>query len=312
MMMTKPTTSLPMNLQNVRQKNNSTSLLVTRSIEVKTNNTLSINVSEQTTMNLSCLLKNPSVRRRRKSCNRQSQLWTSSVAPLVFPVILLLCLGSFDQGRRTKSPCYQVHAWLPPSPRQQPLRSHRVGRTRQRRRPLLKLFAYTEETGPRVGSAGYPNQTQPLTSTTALWNGKSQPTPSLSKSQVSVQQPLSKPDVGTLGDIMSSAPSSLGDEEGEEPVFSSLPASLFHHSGLVTSSSRNETLAAKFGITHPLDRMALTANGNLQRLFSSYYDAPVFVHVDYCQARDDKGIVWDRVVHLNVHNQVRVRRGNDT
>ena len=72
--------------------------------------------------------------------------------------------------------------------------------------------------------------------------------------------------------------------------------------GLVTES---EGLAAHYGIRHPLDRMALTANGNLQRLISSYYDAPVSVVVEYCRARppdtDGEALrIWDRRVALRV------------
>lgn len=69
------------------------------------------------------------------------------------------------------------------------------------------------------------------------------------------------------------------------------------------------SLADVFGITHPLDRMALTANGNLQRLVSSYYDAPVQVVVDRCSHIVDAvdwsaaEQVWERRVHLTVHNQ---------
>jgi hypothetical protein len=98
--------------------------------------------------------------------------------------------------------------------------------------------------------------------------------------------------------------------------------------GLVTSnmsessprSITTETLAQKYGITNPLDRMALTANGNLQRLVSSYYDAPVEVRVAYCHLRQDTindGTVpkrtknqnqnnktWDRKVDLIVFDQV--------
>mmetsp|Transcript_24325 Transcript_24325/g.34268 ORF Transcript_24325/g.34268 Transcript_24325/m.34268 type:complete len:220 (+) Transcript_24325:145-804(+) len=84
-------------------------------------------------------------------------------------------------------------------------------------------------------------------------------------------------------------------------------------SGLVTTDGG--TLASQFGISSPLDRMALTANGNLQRLFSSYYDAPVNVLVDQCTLVDDANsqsssststlsmATWDRVVHLVVHGQ---------
>jgi hypothetical protein len=86
--------------------------------------------------------------------------------------------------------------------------------------------------------------------------------------------------------------------------------------------------------------LALTANGNLQRLLASYYDAPVTVEVEYCTMRSsiptktppittmaDSGVVaigrttttthnknnnstnvvslstWDRCVHLRVYNQ---------
>ena len=62
--------------------------------------------------------------------------------------------------------------------------------------------------------------------------------------------------------------------------------------------------------------MALTANGNLQRLVSSYYDAPVSVVVDSCVMRaattnratgtatsllpSTTPKTWDRTVHLTV------------
>jgi hypothetical protein len=227
-------------------------------------------------------------------------------------VLWLLLMGltaEYNPGWKIKPQCFLLaHAWQSQLLSRQSynlLAFHYGYRKEKRFESLLKLLAYTEETGPGSGGSGYGNQTQPLNPNTALRNGKSHST-TLSKllpptTSKSVSFP---PDMGTLGDIMSSTLTSLGDDEGEEPV---LPASLplrYHHPGLVTSSSRNETLAAKFGIIHPLDRMALTANGNLQRLFSSYYDAPVHVQVDFCQARDTDGIVWDRVVHLNVHQQV--------
>lgn len=86
-----------------------------------------------------------------------------------------------------------------------------------------------------------------------------------------------------------------------------------------------------------MERIALTANGNLQRIFSSYYDAPVHVHVDSCARRredahlspratgsdrgsiDDNfdptihrpemfmmnvdGAIWDRIVRIQVHDR---------
>ena len=111
----------------------------------------------------------------------------------------------------------------------------------------------------------------------------------------------------TLGDIMSS----VGDV-GE---------------GLVTASSSSSSLAETYGIHHPLDRMALTANGNLQRMVSSYYDAPVSVMVESCvlqQGNSNSSSTssntttldttttattttqpqrWHRVVHLQIFNQ---------
>ena len=93
-------------------------------------------------------------------------------------------------------------------------------------------------------------------------------------------------------------------------------------SGLVTSTGG--TLTSEYGQKvpnlSPLDRIALTANGNLQRIFSSFYDAPVHVHVEQCIKRAshatagrggrsmNEGLgedaVWDRVVHLSVFDQV--------
>jgi len=104
---------------------------------------------------------------------------------------------------------------------------------------------------------------------------------------------------GTLGDIMSS--------------------------GLITVP--RAPLAETYGFCNPLDRMVLTANGNLQRLISSYYDSAVSVYVDSCEPRSNYDVlttgatmmdnsnsqqeraqppplrVWDRTVHLTVRNQ---------
>jgi hypothetical protein len=83
-------------------------------------------------------------------------------------------------------------------------------------------------------------------------------------------------DFGTLGDIMSNSTT-----------------------GLVTMDGGN--LQDTYNITSPLDRMALTANGNLQRLVSSYYDAPVHVTVQTCSQTCHN--TWNRVVSLSVLNQ---------
>lgn len=119
------------------------------------------------------------------------------------------------------------------------------------------------------------------------------------------------PGAGTLGDIMSIP---------EERRSTMVPKDgLRIPSGLVTSSGGN--LQARFcskmkGRISSMERIALTANGNLQRIFSSYYDAPVHVIVDYCHLSpstmsssssssddDDDYHVWDRCVHLSVYSQ---------
>ena len=118
---------------------------------------------------------------------------------------------------------------------------------------------------------------------------------------------------GTLGDIMS-------EHEEVEMVEEAISSKYIEHNkvhpdnisnpGLVTSTGG--TLQRQFGSKipklTPLDRIALTANGNLQRIVSSFYDAPVHVHIDRCQRRieleNDRGAVWDRTVHLSVFGQV--------
>jgi chorismate-pyruvate lyase len=86
--------------------------------------------------------------------------------------------------------------------------------------------------------------------------------------------------------------------------------------GLVTCT--RGTLGDRFASLQltPLERIALTANGNLQRIYSSYYDAPVHVSVERSEARtatssEDESIsessksrTWDRVVHLSVFSQL--------
>lgn len=124
-------------------------------------------------------------------------------------------------------------------------------------------------------------------------NGTRQPTTDESNDENARQGEFSG--AGTLGDIMS------GDDNAGGPS----------KAGLVTLDGG--TLAARFGIQSPLDRMALTANGNLQRLFSSYYDAPVHVVVKRSEQLlispdtnpANGGVVWDRIVHLTVFDEVR-------
>jgi hypothetical protein len=113
---------------------------------------------------------------------------------------------------------------------------------------------------------------------------------------------------GTLGDIMS--PSNSMDENDQ----------ILFRDGLVTKES--QSLAQAYQIHNPLDRMAITANGNLQRLFSSYYDTPVTVQVEYCRQRQQShrhqqqqlevqnsttisasvAAIWERQVLLQIFN----------
>ena len=154
---------------------------------------------------------------------------------------------------------------------------------------------------------------------------------------------------GTLGDIMSRKPEDpidptttaqnrISSTTASESAISDSDVAASSSSsgsgtGLVTTAIPSGSLANRFGIVNPLDRMALTANGNLQRLVSSYYDAPVQVVVDSCDVMsnnaaglensNNNGKIdslavktiyqpypvlrakrWDRVVHLSVHNQV--------
>lgn len=84
-------------------------------------------------------------------------------------------------------------------------------------------------------------------------------------------------------------------------------ADLLFQDGLVTSETYS--LEEIYGISNPLDRMAVTANGNLQRLFSSYYDAPVVVEMVHCTrqkpvdasaANMGATATWDRRVLLKL------------
>lgn len=124
---------------------------------------------------------------------------------------------------------------------------------------------------------------------------------------------------GSLGDIMAT----------EHPRAGAATAVV---DGLVTRDGGELNARFPGGNFSPMERIALTANGNLQRIFSSYYDAPVRVHVDFCARRtvssvDGEGrisllgvglggvdysplgknslegdAVWDRVVSIQVHD----------
>ena len=83
-----------------------------------------------------------------------------------------------------------------------------------------------------------------------------------------------EPQGTTLGDIMTSSSNSGS---------SNIPRPNQPNGGLVLYP--RFPLAETYGFSNPLDRMVLTANGNLQRLISSYYDSTVSVYVDYCDQR---------------------------
>jgi hypothetical protein len=59
-----------------------------------------------------------------------------------------------------------------------------------------------------------------------------------------------------------------------------------------------ETHVTIDGSLLPMERVALTANGNLQRIMSAHYDAPVYVHVLKCDRLN--ATTFDRHVNLVV------------
>ena len=116
---------------------------------------------------------------------------------------------------------------------------------------------------------------------------------------------------GTLGDIMSDDDDeNKGQMHNTHITGNQQQSKCENHpisSGLVTEVGG--TLQTQFGSKvpnlTPMERIALTANGNLQRIFSSFYDAPVYVTISYCERRrGTPRAVWDRTVHLSVFNQV--------
>lgn len=55
----------------------------------------------------------------------------------------------------------------------------------------------------------------------------------------------------------------------------------------------------------PFERVILTANGNLQRIMSAYYGAPVLVKINKCVRAGDQ--MFDREVDLYVGDYVFCR-----
>ena len=138
---------------------------------------------------------------------------------------------------------------------------------------------------------------------------------------------------GTLGDIMASVDDTTTSSNTPTLNNNTTNNNLHNyiHDGLVTKEGGKLNKRFKGCNFTNMERIALTANGNLQRIFSSYYDEPVVVHVDSCTRRDnsiDSGsrdsavmnglcdtyqltstpndnndAIWDRVVYIQVHNQ---------
>ncbi|KAK1742810.1 hypothetical protein QTG54_006407 [Skeletonema marinoi] len=100
---------------------------------------------------------------------------------------------------------------------------------------------------------------------------------------------------GTLGDIMSGTPDATTQKttKSSHPPLTTSNNSNNNNTpsssskvidGLVTKEGGE--LNTRFNCNFsPMERIALTSNGNLQRIFSSYYDAPVHVHIDFCERR---------------------------
>uniref|UniRef100_A0A7S0UIX0 Transmembrane protein n=1 Tax=Pseudo-nitzschia delicatissima TaxID=44447 RepID=A0A7S0UIX0_9STRA len=178
----------------------------------------------------------------------------------------------FSSHRRTTSlPLYQKRGRMD---------NHRKPQSNDRQRPQSEFFFST------TAGLRYTNDdTADIVGTNETTFGESQ--------SVSPSTEKSGSAAGTFGDIMS-------------PTIDD--ADLLFQDGLVTSETYS--LEACYGISNPLDRMAVTANGNLQRLFSSYYDAPVVVEMVHCKRQKPPKInssssvgataMWDRRVLLKI------------
>lgn len=95
-------------------------------------------------------------------------------------------------------------------------------------------------------------------------------------------------------------------------------AEIVTNSGIVTNSknsnvkygpdsfgdimSKKETNISVVGEFTPLERIVITANGNLQRILSAYYGAPISVVIKKCEKKSD--YKYDREVDLVVNGQV--------
>ncbi|CAJ1946386.1 unnamed protein product [Cylindrotheca closterium] len=161
------------------------------------------------------------------------------------------------------------------------------------RRPIFlphPLSMYLGEEGPSMRNEnGTPNQNQSdgvNNTTDTIKSSNSSSIGVLSNLQRANGKPYPNSG-GNFGDIMSPK---------------STDANILFRDGLVTSESYS--LAEVYGISHPMDRIAVTANGNLQRIVSSYYDAPVEVTLKHCNQIDGLEGGWDRRVDLSVFDQV--------
>mmetsp|Transcript_15685 Transcript_15685/g.38629 ORF Transcript_15685/g.38629 Transcript_15685/m.38629 type:complete len:303 (-) Transcript_15685:502-1410(-) len=193
--------------------------------------------------------------------------WTCQASSLWFLLVLVIVA--------------QMEAFIPFTNVYIPSKTKIAVTTKSQRRTFLSrdhpLYMYLGEEGPssmRNHENGTPNQSQ--------INGQNSTTTTSTNSSSGEEY-----SGGTFGDIMSPK---------------STDADILFRDGLVTSESYS--LAEVYGINHPMDRIAVTANGNLQRIISSYYDAPVEVTLKHCS--QIKGIAggWDRRVDLSVFDQV--------
>jgi hypothetical protein len=199
----------------------------------------------------------PPLRRRfRVGRRRQQQQRSTSSAVLVLTILTILSASS----RLSSS-----HAWTttyPPSQR----RPNCVVRRRRRwlhnnDPPVQGLAEVTSvENDTRQGDRSFSNSSASSMQDTT----DDDPTPKHAPLQ-DKRPSLSLLDT-SLGDIMMTQTS-------------------FDSSKTTSTTTSSSSLATLYNMTRPLDRLLVTANGNLQRLVSSYYDAPVQVVVEYCQKR---------------------------
>lgn len=200
--------------------------------------------------------------------------------------------------------CSSTNAWLSsPFPMTTMLWGHRGHRLQRNHvfkpKSSSKLALYLRDAANEAGFNNMTTTTASLSDGAAAFSGpgtttsiSASSTDTTSTSVTLKKGGRSNSNSSNFGDIMSP---------------SSDDADVLFRDGLVTSATYS--LAQMYGIHHPLDRMAVTANGNLQRLFSSYYDAPVTVVLDHCTKRkatpstSSSSSTWERRVQLQVFSK---------